>query len=135
PEERRMSTETMHGNSAIVRRGYDALNTADLAALTELFDEHASWHTPGQSPLAGDADGREAVFAQFGRYSDETAGTFTADLKRVLTDEEDRVIGIHHTVAERGDKRLDIYGCIVFELVDGRIVDGREHFYDLRAWD
>jgi len=23
----------------------------------------------------------------------------------------------------------------VFELEDGRIVDGREHFYDLRAWD
>jgi len=130
-----MSTETMHENSAIVRRGYDALNTADLAALTELFDEHASWHTQGQSPLAGDADGREAVFAQLGRYVVETGGTFTADLKRVLTDEEDRVIGIHHTVAERGDKRLDIYGCIVFELVDGRIVDGREHFYDLPAWD
>jgi ketosteroid isomerase-like protein len=130
-----MTTETTNENSAIVRRGYDALNSADLATLIELFDENASWHTPGRSPLAGDADGRDAVFAQFGRYADETGGTFTADLKRVLTDEDGRVIGIHHTLAERGDRRLDVYGCIVFELEDGRIVDGREHFYDLRTWD
>jgi uncharacterized protein len=130
-----MSTGTTEENSAIVRRGYDALNRADLATLTELFDRNASWHTSGRSPFAGDADGRDAVVARFGHYADETDGTFTADLKRVLTDEDGRVIGIHHTVAERGDKRLDVYCCIVFELEDGRIVDGREHFYDLHAWD
>ncbi len=130
-----MSTATMHDNAAIVRRGYEAFNTADLATLTELFDENASWHTPGRSPLAGDADGRDAVIAQFGRYADATGGTFKADLKRVLTDEDGRVIGIHHNVAQRGGKRLDLYCCIVFELEDGRIVDGREHFYNLHAWD
>jgi len=25
--------------------------------------------------------------------------------------------------------------CIVFELSDGRLQDGREHFFDLYAWD
>ena len=53
----------------------------------------------------------------------------------MLTDEDGRVIGIHHNVAERDGKHLDVYCCIVFELENGRIVDGREHFYDLRAWD
>jgi ketosteroid isomerase-like protein len=53
----------------------------------------------------------------------------------LLTDEDGRVIGIHHTVAERDGKQLDVYCCTVFELEDGRIVDGREHVYDLRAWD
>jgi uncharacterized protein len=130
-----MSTGSMHENAAIVRRGYEAFNTADLATLAELFDENASWHTPGRSRLAGDADGRDAVFAQFGRYADETDGTFKADLKRVLTDEDGRVIGIHHNVAERRGKQLDVYCCIVFELEDGRIVDGREHFHDLQGWD
>ena len=127
--------EPEYEHSAIVRRGYGALNGTDPALLVELFDENASWHTPGGSPVAGDADGRDAVFAQFGRYADETGGTFTADLKRLLTDEDGRVIGIHHTVAERGDKSLDVYCCIVFELEDGRILDGREHFYDLHVWD
>ena len=122
-------------NVAIVRRGYRALNDADLAALTELFDENASWHTPGCSPVAGDAVGRDAVFARFGRYVRETDGTFKADLKRVLTDETGNVIGIHHNLAERDGKELDVYCCIVFEVAEGRIIDGREHFHDLHAWD
>jgi ketosteroid isomerase-like protein len=125
----------MTGNAAIVRRGYEAFDLGDLATLTELFGDNVSWHTPGQSPLAGDVVGREAVVARLGRYVAETGGTFRADLKRVLTDEDGRVIGIHHNVAERAGRQLDVYCCIVFELENGRIVDGREHFYDLDAWD
>jgi uncharacterized protein len=125
----------MPGSAAIVRRGYEALNSGDLTELTELFGANVSWHTPGRSPLAGDVVGREAVFARLGRYLAETGGTFRAELTCVLTDEEGRVIGIHHNTAERGGKQLDVYCCIAFELENGRIVDGREHFYDLRAWD
>jgi ketosteroid isomerase-like protein len=125
----------MPGNAAIVRRGYEAFGRGDLTALAALFGDHVSWHTPGGSPLAGDVAGREAVFARLGRYVTETGGTFRAELKRVLTDEDGRVIGIHRNVAERGGRRLDVYCCVVFEVENGRIVDGREHFFDLPAWD
>ena len=126
---------TEHPNAALVRRAYEAFNTADMEALTEAFDESASWHTPGRSPLAGDAEGREAVFAQFGRYVGETGGTFKATLQSVLSDDDGRVIGIHINTAERDGKQLDVYCCIVFELKDGRVTHGWEHFYDLYAWD
>jgi len=101
-------------NAAILRRGYEALNTGDLSTLAELFGDYG---------------------ARLGHYVTETGGTFRADLKRILTDEDGRVIGIHHDVAERDGKHLDVYGCTVFELENGRIVNGREHFYDLQAWD
>ncbi len=68
-------------NAKIVERAYAAFNSADMATLTEAFDERASWHTPGRSPVAGDAEGRDAVFAQFGRYAGGTDGTFKAVLK------------------------------------------------------
>jgi hypothetical protein len=129
------TSDVAAANAAIVRRGYAAFNRADLATLTELFDESASWHTPGRSSLAGDAEGRDAVFAQFGRYVGETGGSFKATLLRVLTDEYGRVIGIHHNTAERDGKQLDVYCCIVFEIEEGRIVDRRERFYELHAWD
>jgi ketosteroid isomerase-like protein len=126
---------TEHPNAALVRRGYEAFNTADLETLTGLFDEGVSWHTPGRGPLAGDHQGREAVFAQFGRYGGQTEGTFKATLQRVLTDDDRRVIGIHRNSAERNGKHLDVGCCIVFELEDGRITSGREHFFDLNNWD
>jgi ketosteroid isomerase-like protein len=122
-------------NIEAVRRGYEAFNTADIPALTELFDEDASWHTPGRSSIAGDAVGRDAVFARFGRYGSETNGTFKAALQDVVASEGGRVIGLHHNSGERNGKQLDVDCCIVFEVRDGRLIDGAEYFYDLHAWD
>ena len=122
-------------NAEVVRRGYAAFNAADAAALTEIFDARASWHTPGRSPIAGSNRGRDAVFAQFGRYVGETDGTFKATLEEVLTSEDGRVIGVHQNTGDRNGRRLDVGCCIVFEVQDGRIVDGREYFYDLHSRD
>ncbi len=125
----------MHENAEIVRRGYEAFNTADMETLTELFDENASWHTPGRSSIAGDYKGRDAVFGQFGRYGGETGGTFRAELRHVYADDEGRVVALHHNIGERGGKQLDVDCCIVFEVKDGRITYGAEHFFNLYAWD
>jgi len=122
-------------NARFVGRGYAAFNTADMETLTELFHEDASWHTPGKSPIAGDYEGRDAIFTQFGRYGGETDGTFKATLKNLFESEDGRVVGVHHNSAERNGKHLDTGCCIVFELEDGRIISGREHFFDLYNWD
>lgn len=122
-------------NADTVRRGYEAFNTGDMQTLTELFDQGATWHTPGRSPIAGDHKGREAVFAQFGRYGGETGGTFKARLLHVLKSDDGRVVGIHHNTGVRNGRHLDVGCCIVFEFKDGRVIDAREHYYDLYAWD
>ena len=122
-------------NADIVRRGYEAFNKADMKTLTELFHENASWHTPGKIPIVGDRVGRNAAFAQFGHYGGDTTGTFRADLKSVATTDDGRVIGIHHNTAKRNGKQLDVDCCIVFEIKDGQIFDGKEYFYNLNAWD
>jgi len=119
----------------VVRRGYEAFNSADMETLTELFDEGASWHTPGRSSIGGDYEGREAAFTQFGRYGGDTGGTFKANLQYVLADDDGHVIAFHHNTAERDGKQLDVDCCLAFEIKDGKIVNGSEHFYDLHAWD
>jgi ketosteroid isomerase-like protein len=126
---------TEHPNAEVVRRGYAAFNSADIETLMQLMDENASWHTPGRSPIAGDYEGREAVFGQFGRYGRETAGTFRATLQNVLATDDGCVVGVHQNTGERNGKTLDVSCCIVFEVKDGRMISGREHFYDLNAWD
>jgi ketosteroid isomerase-like protein len=126
---------TADENAAIMRRAYAAFNSADINTLVELFDEGAVWHLPGRSRFADDYQGREATLAYFGQLGQETGGTFQAELQHLLADDEDRVIGIQRSRAERNGKRLDVGNCIVFELKDGRVTDGREHFHDLYAWD
>jgi hypothetical protein len=122
-------------NVAIMQRAYDAFNAADLDTLTELFDETVVWHLPGRSSMAKDYEGRDATLAYFGQIGQESGGTFQAELQRLFAGADGRVIGLQRSTAERDGKHLDVGNCIVFELKDGKVVDGREHFNDLYAWD
>jgi uncharacterized protein len=122
-------------NVAIMQRAYDAFNSGDINTLTEIFDESAVWHLPGRSSMANDYQGRDATLAYFGQLAQETGGTFRAELERLLADEDGRVVGIQRSTADRDGKHLDVRDSIVFQLRDGRITDGREHFEDLYAWD
>jgi len=126
---------TLHANAEVIRRGYHGFNTADMKLLTEVFDEKSSWHTPGRTSIAGSRKGRDAVFGQFGRYLQDTGGTFKAELRNVHADEDGRVVATHRNTGARNGKPLDVECCIVFEVRDGRIVSGREYFFDLYAWD
>ncbi len=127
--------QKIESNSDIVRRGYAAFNAADIDTLLKIFDENASWHTPGEGSIGGSRKGRDAVFAQFGRYGGETRGTFRADLMNVYESEDGGVVGLHHNTGERDGKRLNVLCCIVFEVGNGRIVSGREHFFDVHDWE
>jgi ketosteroid isomerase-like protein len=123
------------GNASLVRQGYAAFNAADIDTLSTIMDENVAWHTPGRTTIGGDRKGRDAVFAQFGRYGGETNGTFRANLLEVFESEDGGVVALHHNTGERNGKKLDVLCCIVFELRNGRVISGREHFFDLYAWD
>ena len=107
------------GNAEVVRVGYKAFNAGDMETLMKLFDEGASWHTPGKSSIAGDRQGREATFAQFGRYGGGTGGTFKANLLHVLQDDDGRVVGVHRNTAVRNGKHLGS----LFQVVPGEWLD------------
>jgi uncharacterized protein len=126
---------TADENVAVMQRAYDAFNAGDMDTLIEVFDETAVWHLPGRSSMAKDYQGRDAILAYFGQLGQETGGTFRAELQRLLSDDDNRVVGIQRSTADRDGKHLDVGNSIVFELRDGRVVDGREHFHDLYAWD
>src|SRR5256885_16345117 len=100
-------------NAAIMRRAYEAFNTADMNTLTELFDESTVWHLPGRSRFADDYQGRDATFAYFAQLGQETGGTFQAELQHLLADDEDRVVGIQRSRGQRDGKQLDVVNCIV----------------------
>lgn len=126
---------TASDNAAIVRRGYEAFAVGDFEALAEVIAEGANWHTPGRSSLAGDHLGREATFAYWRRLGGETGGSFEAVLQHLFTSDDGRVIALHRNTGERNGKRLDLECFLIFELEGDKIIDGREVFFDLYAWD
>ena len=133
-----METITMsiaEQNAEIIRRGYEAFNQGDVQTLSTLFHENASWHTPGHTFVGGSRTGLKEVLSQFGRYGSETHGSFRALLTDVAASEDGRVAAIHRNTGERNGKKLDAACIILFELSNGKVISGREYFFDLYAWD
>jgi uncharacterized protein len=50
-----------HPNEDLVRRGYEAFNTADVETLRQLFADTTIFHEPGRSPISGDYEGLDQV--------------------------------------------------------------------------
>ena len=121
-------------NAELVRRGYEAFNTGDQAALTELFAEDAVWHAAGNGPLSGTKQGRDAVLAYFGELGERSEGSFRATVLDVVGG-ENHTVGIQQTHAENNGKTLDAATAIVFVLRDGKVVEGREFYEDTARSD
>ena len=106
-----------------------------MKTLSELFDEKIIWRTPGRGPMAGVRKGRDMVLEHFGRLAQETGGTFRAELRHALADEDGRVVAIEHITGQRGARHLSLDCCLVFEFKQGIVVSGTEYIYDLHAAD
>jgi ketosteroid isomerase-like protein len=124
-----------HPDVALVRRGYAAFSTGDMATLSELLAEDARQYQPGSASISGEYRGRDAILAFYGRLASETNGTFRVVLEGVYTDGEGRVVASSQTTAERGDRRLDTGAALVFTIKDGKAQDVRGFQEDLDVWN
>jgi ketosteroid isomerase-like protein len=113
-------------NAELVRRGYAAFSSGDMATLTELFAENAVWHVPGASPLSGPKEGRDAILAFFGEAMSLSGGTFKVTLDDVVGGET-LTVALHHSHGERNGKVLDQKAANVFLIRDGKVVEVSEY--------
>src|ERR1017187_1567108 len=86
-------------NADVVRRGYAAFSTGDMATLSELFADDAVWHVPGSGSLSGVKNGRDAILAFFGELMARSGGTIKITLHDVIGGEE-HTVALHHEFAE-----------------------------------
>jgi ketosteroid isomerase-like protein len=124
-----------HPDVALVRRGYEAFSTGDVATLTEVIAEDATQYQPGSSPLAGEHEGRNAILEFYGRLASETDGSFRVELEGLYTDTQGRVVAIHRATGERAGRRLDTRASLVFTVNDGQARDIHGYQQDLDEWD
>jgi ketosteroid isomerase-like protein len=121
-------------NVELVRRGYTAFNSGDMATLSDIFAEDAVWHVAGSGVLSGTKQGRDAVLAYFGELGARTQGSFQANLEDIVGG-ENYTVAIQQTRGENSGKTLDMATVITFVVRDGKITEGREFFEDTAKAD
>ncbi|MGB9111372.1 MAG: nuclear transport factor 2 family protein [Acidimicrobiales bacterium] len=109
-----------HSNVEVVRRGYDAFSKGDFAALGDVFADDVVWHVAGPGPLAGDYEGRDAVYGLFAELMKQTDGNFRLDVHDVLAN-DDHAVALVTASGTRGGKSLESQNAHVFHMRDGRV--------------
>ena len=121
-------------NIALVRRGYDAFSSGDMATLGQLFAEDAVWNSPGTGVISGPSEGRDAILATFGELFTRSNGTFTVKATEFMGGDQ-RVVALHHVHGERDGKVLDEDQVNVFTIEDGVVHEVQQFVADSAADD
>lgn len=122
-------------NVALVRRGFDAFNRADVSTLSTLIAADAVQHMPGSNQFAGDHRGRDQILGMYGRMGEQTNGTFGADLEDLTLGGADTVIARYAARGERNGKALSGSHRLTFTIRDGQIVELVDTADDLASRD
>ena len=123
-----------HPNEDLVRRGYEAFATGDMATLNELFADDIVWHAPGRNELAGTFRGKDEVFANLQKNMELTGGTFKLDIHAILANDE-HAVTLLRASAEREGKALNDNTVQVFHIKDGKLAESWLHPSDAYASD
>jgi ketosteroid isomerase-like protein len=119
----------------LVRRGYEAFNTADASTLISLMAHDVVHHVPGSSPLAGEHKGIDAVLGYYAALGEATDGTFRADLIDCHADGRGHVIAVHQLTASRNGVTRVSRGSILFSFLGEKMTDLLEMHGDLAGDD
>ncbi len=123
-----------HPNEDLLRRGYEAFGSGDMATLNELFSDDIVWHVGGRNPLSGDYEGKDAVFGFFAKTMETTGGSFRLELHDMLAN-DDHGIGLLVARGEREGKTLEDRGVQVLHFKDGKATESWFHPGDAYAVD
>ncbi len=124
-----------HPNEDLVKEAFAAFGRGDIEVLRrQYFAEDIRWHFPGRSALAGDHEGVDRVVQMLGRPAELSGGTHRIELHDVIGN-DDHVVALHTTRAERAGRQLEVQVVHVFHVRDGKVTEAWTHHGDLYSVD
>lgn len=124
-----------HPNEELIRQAFAAFGRGDMEALqTQFFAPDIRWHFPGRGPLSGHHEGAATVAGKFRQAAELSEGTHRVELHDVIGN-DDHVVALHVTRAERAGRRLEINAVQVFHVRDGKVTEAWTVHPDLYAVD
>ena len=119
-----------HPNEVMIREAFDVFGRGDLDTLQKQYwTDDIRLHLMGRGPLTGDVDGSAAALDWFMRFGAATGGTYTAELRDVLANDE-RVVALYTGRASRDGQVWEDETVIVFSIRDGKIAEQRSYVAD-----
>lgn len=91
-----------HPNADVVRKGFEAFGSGDMATLAAIIADDAVWHASGAGVLSGDFVGKQAIFGNFALIPQET-DSFSQEIHAILADDEHAVALVNATATRRGN--------------------------------
>jgi uncharacterized protein len=123
-----------HPNVALLRRAEEAFSSGNVEVLGDLLADDILVHAPGNGPLSGEYQGRDAVFAYNRRIFELSGGTYENEVHDILAGDQHGVI-LQRNRARREGRSLDVREVLVMHLREGKIVEVWEMYDDQQAYD
>ena len=107
-------------NEAIVRAFFSAFARKEGFGLRGVFADDAVWTVPGDGIMAGTFRGRDEIFRFLARLPKETEGTYSSELRDVLTSGE-RAASLYRARGTRDGRTLELDQLLLFRIEDGLV--------------
>jgi uncharacterized protein len=120
-----------HPHAIAYRRTADAFRAGDLDVVESMLAPEVVWHVPGDHPMAGRVEGREAVLAWLTRL--RGIGFRTAECDVFASDQH--VCAVSMMGARRADVDVQTRVVSIFRYRDGRQVERWLYPDDTAAWN
>jgi ketosteroid isomerase-like protein len=108
-------------NQTMIRTAYDAVATGDLQPMLNMLDADVQWHVSGDSPLAGDYEGKDGVLQFFYAIAEHYGNTFNLQVLDVLATDHHAVVLTNESGTIDGNP-LHWNSAHVFRIADGVVV-------------
>jgi uncharacterized protein len=112
----------MSENSDALKRGYEAFNSGDAEALSEVFADDVRWEGPNTEgvPMSGTHEGKAAVLQALGRIG-ESFERFNVSADELVEDGETIVVLSHLEAKARSGNEVKLPGAEIYRMSGGKI--------------
>lgn len=116
---------TEHPNATLIKKAIEAFNQGNPGVLMGLIADDAVFYVPGNSTIAGEYRGREAIGSFFRHMGQLSGGSQQIELKALLTGGDEHVVAIWNARGSR--EGIDYEGLAgwIFRVRNGQVVEGR----------
>jgi ketosteroid isomerase-like protein len=105
-----------------IKNGYRHFAEGHHEEFGRLFAADAVWHVRGDTPLAGDKVGRDAICSFLRTLAEDTHESFMIEVHDVLANDEHTVV-LAHTTAKTDEGTYTADEVHVFRTRDGEITE------------